>query len=108
MTELKEKEEIKMSMKNNARKNIFANVPADKEFWLSNGAVVKNLFGLSESLESMDDYTFSQHVNGEKNDFSNWIKDVIGDNDLANKLAESKSRGDHTIKILNHFVEKLK
>lgn len=35
----------------------------------------------------MSDQTFAYHCNTEKKDFSNWVRDVIGDDVLAKRLA---------------------
>ena len=40
----------------------------------------------------MSNETYSYHANKEKNDFSKWINDVIGDKKLANELLSSKNK----------------
>ncbi len=40
----------------------------------------------------MSDETFSFHLNESKNDFRNWVKDVIGDEKLARDLEASNDR----------------
>ena len=62
------------------------NVPDDKRFWCQDGKVVKNLKELEEALNNMSDETFHYHSVEDKNDFSNWVKDVVGDTALANQL----------------------
>jgi vacuolar-type H+-ATPase subunit I/STV1 len=73
-------------------------------FWAHNGQQVRNLVQLKDALETMSNETFQYHVTSERNDFSNWVRDVIKDEMLAQKLAEVRSRGD-MIKVL---VEKLR
>lgn len=46
-------------------------------------------------------------VTGEKNDFSNWVRDVFGDVRLANELSRSRNRAD-AARILNQRVSWLK
>jgi hypothetical protein len=69
-----------------------ADVPDDKRFWCADGRVFKNLFELEAGLHEMSDDTFGYHANECKNDFSNWIKNVVGDEKLARDLQRSKNR----------------
>ena len=68
-------------------------VPRDNVFWCYGGRVVKNLEELSAALREMSEETFRYHVSGGKNDFSNWVRDVIGDRTLANQLKKAATRG---------------
>ncbi len=61
-------------------------------FYLKGNIPVKNLSELSDVMKEMDDETFSYHVGEGRNDFSSWVKDIIGDNVLAGKLNQLKSR----------------
>ena len=63
-----------------------ADVPEENNFHLRNGKVLRNMKELSKELPTMDDETFSHHVNDERNDFYNWVKGTIGDNVLANGI----------------------
>ena len=76
-------------------------------FWVNNGPILKNLEELANALPDMNDETFNHHVNIEKNDFSSWIKDIIGDNKLANDLLSSRSR-ESAIKKLQSRLNSLK
>ena len=67
-------------------------VEGDKYFWVHNGPVVKNLHELYGAIIEMSDETFMHHVNEEKSDFYNWIKDVLHDKKLANRLSNLKTR----------------
>ncbi len=74
-----------------ARK-MLGDVPEDKQFYCSEGRVLKKLTELSIALPEMSDETFSYHSNDTKTDFSNWAKDVIGDEKLSLDLQNSGSR----------------
>ena len=74
-----------------ARK-MLGDAPEGKQFYSSDGKVMKNLSELSIALAEMSDETFSYHSNATKTDFSNWVKDVIGDEKLALDLQKSASR----------------
>ena len=67
-------------------KTLLRDVSPDQAFWVSNGPVLKNLEELSNALPAMSGDTFSHHVNKEKNDFSNWVREAIGDKKLANEF----------------------
>lgn len=72
-----------------AAKKLLGNVPEEKVFWCSDGKVLKNMPELETALKEMSEETFSYHSNEIKNDFSNWVRDVIGDEELANNLQKS-------------------
>ena len=74
-----------------ARK-MLGDVPEDRQFYCSDGRVLKNLSELSIALAEMGEETFSYHSNDTKTDFSNWVKDVIGDEKLSQDLQKSGSR----------------
>ena len=74
-----------------ARK-ILADVPEEKRFWLADGRYLKNLAELKAALEEMSPETYRAHSNWEKTDFSNWVKDVMGDDKLAGDLLKSETQ----------------
>ena len=80
-----------MVTKNEAGKYL-RDVAPEQCFWVNNGPIVKNLDELANVLPVLNDEIFEHHVNKEKNDFSNWINDVIGDKKLANDLLSSRSK----------------
>ncbi len=65
---------------------ILADVTGDKQFFCYDGCVAKNLIELSDSFSGMTQDVFKHHVTDEKNDFSKWASDVLGDPKLANDL----------------------
>jgi hypothetical protein len=68
------------------------NVPDGKHFWCHDGKLVKNLGELEKALNDMSDETFHYHSGEGRNDFSSWVREVVGDNKLANDLSKAKSR----------------
>jgi hypothetical protein len=72
--------------------NYLGDAPADKVFWVNNGGVLKNLGELAVALKEISNDQFAYHVNKDKNDFSNWVKDVLGDTMLAGTLAKAKTK----------------
>ena len=55
-------------------------------FWFCDGSVLKNIEELYATLLRVDDSAYRYHANSEKNDFGNWINDVLGDSALAKQL----------------------
>lgn len=81
-------------------------VSADKYFWVNNGGVLKNMYELLAGLEEMDESTYSFHANSEKNDFSKWVAEVIGDTKLSNELITAKDKKSAADKVRKR-IEKL-
>ena len=69
-------------------------VPKGKEFIIDNPKLpvedrtLCSLDELSEAISLIDLETFQRHVNGEKNDFANWVEHVFGEKALADRLRE--------------------
>ncbi len=82
---------------------LFADVPEDRYFIVSDGSVIKNIYQLRTALEKMNQGTFAYHINPDKNDFANWIRDVIGDEKLARELFSSHSK-DTIIRLLEKAI----
>lgn len=89
------------------KKNAFPDVKQEFYFNLADGRQLKNLIELSAVLEDIDENTFRHHVNEEKNDFANWIRDVINENMLAESLSAKNSKTEHQIEVLKFIVKKL-
>jgi hypothetical protein len=64
-------------------------VPQDKVFWFHDGRMAKNLDELATTLREMTEETFQYHATGDENDFSKWVRDVIGDVTLVNQLQKA-------------------
>ncbi len=85
--------------KNQAKKYL-SPVPEPNVFWCNDGSVFRDIKELKEALAIMSDHTFAYHSNEAKKDFSNWIRDVVGDEKLANNL-ESASDRQQAFKIVD-------
>ncbi len=73
-------------------KSWLADVPADKVFRCQDGRVMKNMEELVVALREMSGDTFRYHVSADRNDFSKWVEDVIGDYELSAGLKNSSTR----------------
>ena len=75
----------------------------DHYFVLLGGHKIKNVKDLADALEMIDEHHFKHHVNDNKNDFANWIRDVFEEFDLAEKVKTAKNK-DHTRLIIYKHI----
>ena len=85
-------------------KEFLADVPEEHVFRCYDGASFKNMQELKNGLESMSDESFTHHSNMEKRDFSNWVRDVIGDGKLAKDLAKAANRTQAAAYVANRLA----
>ncbi len=69
-----------------------SDVPQEYVFWNNDGRTLKNLNELAQALATMTEGTYIYHAKNEKNDFANWVRDVIGDQKLAAELQKAQNR----------------
>ena len=81
---------VKISKEEASRR--LGDVSDEKHFWCHDGKLIKNLGELEKALNDMSDETFHYHSGEGRNDFSSWVRDVVGDANLANDLSKAKSR----------------
>ena len=85
---------------------ILSDVHPNHEFRIHMGATVKNLRELADALEIMDEDAFKHHVTKDRNDFHNWVRDIITDAELSSRLLNAKKRED-AVKCVRKRVEEL-
>jgi hypothetical protein len=73
---------------------LLAKVPEEYVFWCCDGRIFRDMKELAEGLAAMSDEIFARHANPEKNDFSNWLRDVIKDEKLARDLENVLDRNE--------------
>jgi len=74
-----------------------------KFFYARNGKVFKSLGDAINALATMDDDTFSYHVNSSKNDLSRWIAGVFNDYRLSESIKNLISK-DRLLEYLNKTI----
>ena len=76
-------------MKLNIRlaKRILGDVSEGSRFFCNDGKFFSNLCDLKEDFGGMSNEAFFHHTGEGRNDFSNWIRDCLGDEKLADELA---------------------
>ena len=67
-------------------------VSPEKIMKLVNGMLVINMASLYDEISAMKDEDYEQQVNAEKNDFAKWVRDAVGDNELADHMALTKDK----------------
>lgn len=92
-------------LKQHAQRRL-ANVPDQYVFWCHDGRVLHSICELKDALERMSDETYAYHASNEKNDFGNWVKDIIGDEKLARDLVKScdKRQACQCVKLREDFL----
>lgn len=71
---------------------ILSDVPQSFYFNAADGTVIKNVAELHAFLKKADDATFKHHVSEDRNDFANWVRDIIKDKQFAEELSGANSK----------------
>ena len=79
-------------------------VPNGKWFYCTDGRVLKNLPELELALKGMSEEIFRCHSGETKSDFSNWVRDVIGDEKLSRDLQKSANRTQAIRKVADRIT----
>ncbi len=69
-----------------------SDVNPEHNFWVYDGNILKSIKELPSALKKMKKNVFKHHVNKEKNDFANWINDIIKDTKLAKDISKTKEK----------------
>lgn len=90
------------------REVVLSDCPPDKAFWACNGTVCRNISELISNIEGMNEYVFSYHVNDDnnKNDFALWIRNVLKDRILAERLYAIREK-DRYVDVIKERVKEL-
>ena len=86
------------------RKKRLFEVSPEQHFVLCNGTRIKDIVELAHIIENVSEDDFKAHVNEEKNDFCNWIRDVFNEHELAEELMDKDDKKDFQITLLKHVV----
>ena len=89
-------------------KKVLDNAKPEFYFRLINGQKIKNLLSLVNVLDKITDDVFYHHVNEQRNDFSNWIRDIFKQKKLADEIAKVHNRLETQVILLKLIVKKLK
>lgn len=60
-------------------------------FWVTDGQILDSLLALKNALDGMSKDVYQHHVSEERNDFAQWVQDVLLDIECANGLVKAKT-----------------
>jgi hypothetical protein len=85
-------------------------ISPEQYFYVSDGSVLKSLNDFVLKMKNISSDSFAHHVNAEKNDFANWIREVLKDGKLALSVSKAKSPTDVLSAIQKRLssIEKMK
>ncbi len=86
--------------------HILRRIKDESAFRLHMGTNIRSLREMAEALDIMADKTYNHHVSDAKNDFSTWVKDVVGDEDLAKGIRHLRNKSVMARKV-NSRIEEL-
>ena len=89
-------------------KNLVITCDDNCSFKLNNGEKISNLVELGKSLKDMDEEVFRYHVSDDRNDSSNWVKEVLKDQKLGDQLLETNERKAAELFVLRRIIEIIK
>jgi len=72
-------------------------------FWTTDGQILKDLIELRDALKSMDEKIFAVHVNRERNDFAEWVEQVLQDAECAAALRKSRKPRTAQTVVVRHL-----
>ena len=75
-------------------KDLTIPVPTEYNFWLSDGRIIKSAKELAEACKDMSEEVFASHANNDKNDFADWVRDIIKDQDLAYSVRKALDKNE--------------
>ncbi len=73
-------------------KRFLADVPEEYVFRCCDGQILRNMKELEDALNTMTYETYVFHANEERNDFTNWVRDIIKDERLAKDMQKATNR----------------
>ncbi len=72
-------------------------------FWTVDGQILQNLLELRDALNRMPDEVFFHHVTPDRNDFANWVNEVLMDAEVSTKLRKAKKPSAATSAVVTHL-----
>ncbi len=90
----------KIALKKRGKKVLVIAV-GDTCFWVNYGPALRDLLELRNTLREINEEQFKHHVNEIRNDFADWVGDVLEDKKTALQIKKTK-----TINSMLRVVEK--
>lgn len=80
-----------LSQYSGEQKRKLIQAPDGQEFWVHNGPALRNLHDLRDIMNTISHDQFNYHVAPGKNDFANWVRDILQDQGCARELMRCKT-----------------
>ena len=84
-------------------KKVVKRLKPDKYFYLCNGKVIKNIKELTKAIKNMPEDVFYFHVDEGKNDFANWIIDIMEKKKLGEDIIKAKEKDKTELLLLRYL-----
>lgn len=88
-------------------KKALGDVAVEKRFYCVDSCIYNRLEDMANCLEHINEDLFRHHVTPSHNDFSNWVRDVLNDDKLAEDLSKSPNAED-SARIVRYRIHWLK
>ncbi len=88
------------------KEDIIQEAQEEEQFVVADGRKLGSIADLAYALDDMPNDIFNHHVNEEKNDFSNWVRDIFNENKLAEDIAKKKSQMEIQLSVMKHVLNK--
>jgi len=93
---------------NQEARGFLADVPEEYLFRCCDGHTLLNMKELGDSLKIMKHETYVSHANVERNDFTNWVRDIIKDGILAKDLKKATNQAQADKLVANRIAVLIK
>jgi hypothetical protein len=80
-------------------------VTGESCFWVNNGPSLCSMKDLRDALLAMSEEQYIHHAGMGRNDFSSWVKDVLGDKQCSADLLKAKNIKDALSIVEKHLKE---
>ena len=82
-------------------------VPIEHAFKLHKTEIeITNLFELADALEIMSDESYNHHVSSDRNDFANWVEEIVKDQELSMSMRNAKDRK-HALSMVKNRIKQV-
>ncbi len=81
-------------------------VSPDKYLWLDDDTPIRNLYELIEALHKMGRVEFRRYVTEDKNVFRDWVRDSLGEKELAKQISNVKEKKLMESLVLMYLLKK--
>ena len=96
---------VKKVVKKSVTKKTFVYAHDSESFWLSDGQILNSLVALKDALGKMDKTTYAHHVTASKNDFAEWVEQVLDDTECAQSLRGAKTATAAKSVVVKHLKD---